>query len=265
MSIDTETETQAGSGTQAPAPQAQAVVPISGGNAWSNEPVAPEAQAVVPTSGGNAWGNQAPAPQAQAVVQAQQPQAPQQQPQQPWNQQAPVAQQPQQPWNQQAPVAQQPQQPWNQQAQPVAPAPWSQQPVAPTLDQMWHAVQHAIDNMQIRNFITIRNKYSNGDLLAQNQQPQAGAQVVGFGLCMNKGSKKAMSLTTRAYNRLVCDLADSIANALGGWYGADVNATNASAIDVFDRNMVQRRQQPQQGYGQQGYGQQGYGQQQYRR
>lgn len=137
------------------------------------------------------------------------------------------------------------QQPWNQQPQAVAPA--------PTLDQMWTVINTCIDGMQIRNFVTIRNKYSNGDLLAQNQPHQHQAKVIGFGLCMNKGSKKAMGVNTRQYNRIVCDLADAIAHSLGNWNGVDVNSTNASAIDCFDKSQVQRPPRPAPQYAQPQY------------
>ena len=151
---------------------------------------APVAQAqVAPQSVGNLFDAQAQQPIVHEV-----PVVAQANVQQPWNQQA-VAQAPQ-------PVAPAPQanvqQPWNQQPQAVAPA--------PTLDQMWTVINTCIDGMQIRNFVTIRNKYSNGDLLAQNQPHQHQAKVIGFGLCMNKGSKKAMGVNTRQYNRIVCDL-----------------------------------------------------------
>lgn len=220
--VSQETESQAVA--QAPVVQAN-VAPSSGGNPFdqAQEPVARavSAQPVVQAS------------QAEAQVVAQTPAQPWAQ--QPATPQAPAITPNAQPWNQQAVVA-----------QAVPAQPWAQQPVppAPTLEQMWNVVNSCIDGMQIRNFVTIRNKYSNGELVKSNvQQPQA--QLVGFGLCMNKGAKQSMGLTTRSYNRMVCDLADAIAKYLGGWNGVDVNATNASAIDVFDRNMVQRPRQPQ--------------------
>ena len=189
----------------------------------------PQPQAnVAPKSLGNAFETQTVAPAQQLWAQQAQAVAPNAQ----VVAQAPAPQQQAQSWNQQVPVTQQP---------------------APTLQQMWDAINTSIDSSNLRNSITIRNKYSNGDLVKSNAQQPQQATLVGFGLCMNKGVKQSMGLTTRIYNRLVCDLADKIANTLGGWHCVDVNPTNASAIDCFDKNQVQRPPRQQQQYAQPQY------------